>query len=95
MLDRVLIDYSRFRICFCEPSKPQLSLYGAALGLLLSYIQLIAFDSDLRIAQRSGLVPDDIKFEQWTNFTTAVMRTIVGQDLRNILPPRWDFASAG
>ena len=90
-LDRVLIDYSRFRLCFCEPSKPRPSLYGAALGLLLSYIQLIAFDSDLRIAQRSGLIPDDIKFERWTIFTTAVMRTVVDRDLRSILPPRWDF----
>ena len=90
-LDRMLIDYSRFRLCFCEPDSFDPSLYGAALGLLLSYVQLVAFDSDLRIAQKTGLIPEGIELDQWTNFTTAVMRTVEEKNLDTMIPPRWDF----
>ena len=86
-LDRVLIDYSRFRMCFCE----QPSMYGAALGILLSYVQLVAFESDLRIAKSAGLIPDDIRLEDWTNFTTVVLRTVDDQNLRRLLPLRWQY----
>ena len=90
-LDRTLMDYSRFRICFCEPSKTQESQYGAALGLLLSYVQLVVFESDLRLAQKSGLIREDLTIEQWTSFTTDIMRNVHERSLDQLIPPRWNF----
>jgi hypothetical protein len=47
-------------------------LYEAACGLLLSYISLIRYDHDLRIAQEAFLINRDITWRQWTEFVCRV-----------------------
>ncbi|KAK1676694.1 hypothetical protein BDP55DRAFT_660484 [Colletotrichum godetiae] len=42
------------------------ALYRSACGLLLSYVWLISYRSDLRIAHEMGLLPSCIKWEIWT-----------------------------
>jgi hypothetical protein len=47
-------------------------LYKSAYGLLLSYTWLIVYRSDHRIAVETGLLPDDIDYDTWTAFATAL-----------------------
>ncbi|KAI1869863.1 uncharacterized protein JN550_005453 [Neoarthrinium moseri] len=44
------------------------ALYKCACGLLFSYAWLVGHKSDFRIAQNTGIIPDDISWGQWTDF---------------------------
>lgn len=44
-----------------------------ALGLLFSYTALIAYQSDFTIAQDTGLLPKDVKWESWQQFTAQLL----------------------
>lgn len=69
---------------------PDPALYQSAIGLLLSYISLIAHPSDHRIATEHGLLNSNITWQQWTNFTKAL---VSGAILRPTVPknPRFFF----
>jgi hypothetical protein len=51
-------------------------LYEAACGLLLSYISLVRYDHDLRIAQEAFLINRDVTWRQWTEFVSGVSQNL-------------------
>lgn len=53
----------------------ELSLYGCALGFLLSYVALVAHESDYRIAMELGLLPDDLKWPHWVALVDEIGST--------------------
>lgn len=44
-----------------------------ANGFLLSYVSLIAYKNDLRIAKSHNLVPEDLAWEQWRQFSMEML----------------------
>lgn len=57
-----------------------------AKGFLLSYLWLIHQKSDFVIAQRENLVSNDLTWEQWTVFSTAIFPNIVSNSLEGTSP---------
>jgi len=53
-----------------------LDLHRCACGFLLSYVWLVCSKSDLRIAQRGGLLDSDITWEGWRSFTRTLLQSI-------------------
>ena len=51
-------------------------LYRLGLGLLFSYLQLVRAKSDLRMAHSSGLVDEEITWEQWTRLSRAIHKSV-------------------
>ncbi|KAL9100374.1 MAG: hypothetical protein Q9163_004244 [Psora crenata] len=51
-------------------------LYKCACGLILSYVWLVRYVSDFRIAKSSGLLPDRLEWHQWSRFATGFMEAI-------------------
>ncbi len=62
-------------------------LYRCGLGILFSYIQLVRAKSDLRVAHSSGLLPDEISWEQWTRFCRVVHQKVSTQTI----DPRYQY----
>jgi len=46
----------------------RLRILQAALGYMRTYLHLIKHESDLRVAKREHLIPEDLDFERWTAF---------------------------
>lgn len=61
-------------------------LFENAKGFLLSYLWLIRQKSDFVIAQRENLVSNDLTWEDWTIFSTAVFPNIVSDSFEGISP---------
>ncbi|KAF4955464.1 hypothetical protein FSARC_11831 [Fusarium sarcochroum] len=59
-----LLDYDLWQQSLCRSD----DLYRSACGLLLSYAWLISSKSDLRIAHDTGILPSDIRFNDWIAF---------------------------
>jgi hypothetical protein len=49
------------------------ALHQCALGFLLSYMALIAHESDYRIAHELGLLPNEVKWPQWVQLAAEVL----------------------
>ncbi|KFA45675.1 hypothetical protein S40293_08015 [Stachybotrys chartarum IBT 40293] len=60
----------------CQASKPchLRHLRQCALGFLLSYVALVAYESDYCIAQSKGLIPDGITWSAWRRFVQEFLR---------------------
>ncbi|KAK1255935.1 hypothetical protein MKX07_008194 [Trichoderma sp. CBMAI-0711] len=54
----------------CEHSK----LWKCAMGLVYSYVALIAHESDFAIAKSHKLVPDSLEFHEWKLFVDRMLR---------------------
>ena len=61
-------------------------LFENAKGFLLSYLWLIRHKSDFMIAQRENIVNNDLTWEQWTKFSTAIFTHIASDSLDGINP---------
>ncbi|KAK4107001.1 hypothetical protein N656DRAFT_684420, partial [Canariomyces notabilis] len=48
-------------------------LYELAFGLLLSYVALIQYPSDFAIAQDTGLIDDDLEWDEWVDIAAKVL----------------------
>ncbi|KAH7120556.1 hypothetical protein EDB81DRAFT_861647 [Dactylonectria macrodidyma] len=48
-------------------------LYGLAMGLLLSYVALIQYESDFSIAKDEHLVPQELTWNEWVGVTAKVL----------------------
>ena len=73
-------------VCNAQNADPHY-LAKAALGFLGTYCRLIIHDSDFRIAQREGLIPNDITYEQWTAFAKDIVRSMRSERIA----PRYYF----
>jgi hypothetical protein len=51
----------------------QREIVGCALGFLFSYTALIAYHSDFKIAQETGLLPSDIEWQSWQTFASQLL----------------------
>ena len=49
------------------------ALYQAACGLLLSYIWLVRYESDLHVAKETRIFPADITWDWWVAFAAEVL----------------------
>lgn len=52
------------------------TLHRLSCGFLLSYIWLIRHKCDLRIAKEVGIMPPEIEFEAWYDFTSMFLKGI-------------------
>lgn len=50
--------------------------YRCACGLLLSYAWLVAYQSDLRIAKKIGLLPEHVEWRAWTTFMGSFLERV-------------------
>jgi hypothetical protein len=57
--------------------------YEAATGFLFTYMRLIEFPSDLKIAQKAGLVSELLSWERWERFRTDVLHTLALRNVRD------------
>ena len=65
-------------------SSPQ--LYENANGMLLSYLWLVRYRSDLKIAHDTGLLPSELDWTQWNCFTKAIISHLDCENLQAISP---------
>ena len=61
-------------------------LFENAKGFLLSYLWLIRQKSDFVIAQRENLVSNDLTWEHWTTFSTAIFPNVVSDSFEGTSP---------
>lgn len=59
-------------------------LHECACGFLLSYVWLVCSKSDLRVAQRGGLLDSEITWEGWRSFTRTLLSSIDTTTLKGI-----------
>ena len=52
----------------CARSK----VFGAALGLVYSYLGLICYESDFSIAKEKGLLPEILTWQAWRDYSESV-----------------------
>ncbi|KAB8345832.1 hypothetical protein FH972_022887 [Carpinus fangiana] len=77
-LPKWLLHFDTFNTLVWHPSPYQACLErrdyvrAAALGFLLSYTKLVCYESDLRLAQLHGLIPESVTFKAWVAFADAV-----------------------
>lgn len=60
------------------------NLYECACGFLLSYVWLVCSKSDLKMAQREGLLDPAITWDGWRNFTRAILASINIESLDSV-----------
>lgn len=72
---------------------PSPSLSKQALGFLYSYVGLIAYPCDLKIAKDLGLTPRNLNWEQWRIIASSTLRHLekYQTDDRFLMTPRYKF----
>lgn len=59
------------------------SIHQAATGFLLTYVQLIRYQSDLNIAQTIGLVNKTIAWQAWQTFRAEILHHVGERDIHD------------
>lgn len=85
-LPEYLMDYTTWKNTLCQEK----TIFMEASGLLLSYMWLIASQSDLRIAHDAGLLPREITWSLWTRFSRACL-TGLDHKLLTTVSPRYVY----
>ncbi|OIW26425.1 hypothetical protein CONLIGDRAFT_655892 [Coniochaeta ligniaria NRRL 30616] len=67
-----LLDHDHWQKSLC----PDESLFRSACGLLLSYVWLVSYPSDFRIAKETGVIPDAVTWEAWTALARDLLRRL-------------------
>lgn len=81
-MPQLLMDHAIWTDHICH--EPQ--IFEAASGFLLSYLWIICYESDLKIAHETGLLSQSVDWSAWTNFTGSLMDRISYNELRHINP---------
>ena len=81
-IPQLFMDYAMWSDHICQDSQ----LFEAASGFLLSYLWIICYESDLKIAHDTGLIPPKVDWSSWTTFTGSVIDKISYDELRDINP---------
>ncbi|KAH7324187.1 hypothetical protein B0I35DRAFT_475453 [Stachybotrys elegans] len=66
----------------CQSKTSHLHLRQCALGFLLSYVALIAHESDYSIARAKGLIPEEVTWPVWRRFVREFLRRGGSSSLR-------------
>lgn len=72
---RFLLNHKFFQdnLCSNDPEvDPTTTMHANACGLLLSYIQLVKYESDFKIAIDLGLLPKETKWGKWLVFAQEI-----------------------
>lgn len=69
----------------CDPQ-----LHRAACGLLYSYCGLIRFGHDLRVAQESRLINENLDYRAWSDFARTILPNLNPKD-SNIMDKRFQY----
>ena len=71
-LPRYLLSHAFWRLYLLSPKSPlgqsREAVLQAALGMVRTYCYLCQYESDLRIAQAAGLIPDDISWPEFCRY---------------------------
>jgi hypothetical protein len=67
-----ILDYQFWKETICNNA----ALHASSCGFLLSYIWLLCYPSDLKIASELGLVSPKINWEDWTIFVDTFLSNI-------------------
>ena len=59
-------------------------LYECACGFLLSYVWLVCSKSDLKMAQKEGLLDLDVDWDRWRAFTRAILSSLDTTSLEGV-----------
>lgn len=62
------------------------AIWGIAVGVLLSYTNMVQRNSDLAIAHKEGLLREDVTWQQWVGMTSAIRQTVDVMGLGAINP---------
>jgi len=76
-----------FYDCYLSPSEP----HSAALGLLHTYLALIATELDFAIARGANLVPPDVAWEDWMKLTHRVLADYPDDEISVHLSKRYQY----
>ena len=60
-------------VTLTKEDKERRSINACALGFLYSYTALVAYQSDFKIAQDTGLLPKDIEWHEWQSLTAQLL----------------------
>ncbi|RDW78919.1 uncharacterized protein DSM5745_05771 [Aspergillus mulundensis] len=74
-----------------QPLCPHKPLYKDALGFLFSYLTLVRFESDFRIAQDHALLPPDLTWESWRSIAQQCLQR--GAITSTTINPRYTFGA--
>lgn len=74
-----LLDWDYFSEVVCRDAR----LYQAATGFLLSYARLVAYPSDLAIAQKAGLLNEDVAWSSWQRFRTDILHHMAVREVHD------------
>lgn len=80
--------------CWTHILCKNIELYTASCGFLLSYAWVIRYSSDLKIAHKTGLLPEEITWTIWTDFIHDFLSHIDLQGLSDISPDSTMVSSA-
>ena len=78
-----LLNAAFFKDIICHNEE----LYGLATGFLYSYCRLIESPLDLALAHKLKLLNDNITWEMWYSFSTAILQNIRFEDFNK----RWEY----
>ncbi|KAF2111134.1 hypothetical protein BDV96DRAFT_499971 [Lophiotrema nucula] len=67
-----LLDYGTWELNLCGDEE----LHGNALGLLLSYVWLIASVTDYHIAIEAHILPSSVSWQEWQNMARDILHNI-------------------
>jgi hypothetical protein len=67
-----ILDYQFWKAAICNNA----ALHASSCGFLLSYIWLLCYPSDLKIASELGLISSKISWEDWTVFVDTFLSNI-------------------
>ncbi|KAJ4322674.1 hypothetical protein N0V84_004699 [Fusarium piperis] len=75
---------------FIKPCPDNATSWGTAVGLLISYTQLVRRQSDLSIAHSEGILPEAVTWERWIALTRAVYEKAPLGDF-GLINPRFSY----
>lgn len=79
-LPKYLLNFSFWERHLCTEK----ALFECASGLILSYVWLVRYNSDLEIALSTGLLPASIDWERWTAFVDSFLAHVNPFALNNV-----------
>ncbi|KAI1122107.1 hypothetical protein F5Y10DRAFT_271441 [Nemania abortiva] len=79
-LSAYLLNYGFWKEHLCS----DIELHKSACGLLLSYVCLVSWESDFRIAMNNNLIPVDLDWNTWTGFVHSFTGFINMESLHQV-----------
>ncbi|KAK0719177.1 hypothetical protein B0H67DRAFT_599076 [Lasiosphaeris hirsuta] len=89
--NHLLCDQCRGQVEMSAPSCGHRQLRACALGFLLSYVALVAYESDFGIAIEKRLIPYEVSWAQWREFVSQLLAGDSTNQLYTHVAPRFIY----